>query len=95
MKKMKKYATLRRRAARLLEKQGWIKGVYLDAGKLCLVGALCKASHCSFGSETYNAEIQGALFAMGFRDGEDQAIDWNDATRRRKHEVLARLRKGL
>lgn len=89
----KKYATLRCKAAHLLETRGWIRGAYSEEGKHCLVGALCAAN----GTSNYVREgsaVMKALKAMGF-ENDDVAIEWNDRRRRRPHEVLARLRKGL
>lgn len=86
-------ASLRLKAAELIEQHGWAQGDYQCGGRLCLIGALRAAACGNPWDVNADITIGPALMQMGFEPGTSQAWEWND--KHTKDEVLAKLREGL
>lgn len=92
---------IRLKAAKVIEKRGHAKRILEDEhGRVCLNGAINLALHGDpqFGPDSTripaeHKAAQRVFRAMGFQDEWD-AVMWNNAKRRRKRDVLARLREG-
>ena len=86
-------------AIKYLETEGWCKGAYRkdakkNSGPACLVGALATKKELGPDSWGFPDTVSQAVQAMGFSD-RWQAVTWNDDTKRRKAQVLQRLRECL
>lgn len=80
-------------AAKLIEERGWCRGDYEDDdGRLCLIGAIRLASTGS--SNRHNHRTEDAYRAFRWAENISDAVYWNDARSRSKHQVIKALLKA-
>ncbi len=86
-------AEVARKAADLLERDGWCQGrLYSDDGERCLLGVLIAVEQYLDTPDEVD-EIDAVDEAIGCRVGTPFLAKWNDAPERTADEVIALLRE--
>lgn len=97
-RKLKNPKAILRRALKILEKNGWAKGIYqAKSGECCLVGAIeISASGENSWMESAGSwdEAESAVKLLGFAH-RGAATEWNDRKSRKFSDVKARIEQAL
>ncbi len=80
-------AEVARKAADLIERDGWCQGRFRNGRRRCLVAALDDVSHEAV------TELAVVRVVLKEHTGERWSSDWNDAPERTADEVIALLRQ--
>lgn len=87
-------ADVLREAARILERDGWCRGVTQDiTGRYCTTGALGKAALVlSSDDRVFPSTYLAPCLSLARFLGVDTIVDWNDRPERTAEEVIRSLR---